>query len=47
MKKLYSAPKIQVIVIETTQMIADSMMKTDSETKSFGNSLSRESDWDE
>lgn len=47
MKKIYNAPELQVIVLETMQMIAESMTKNDTDTKSFGSSLSRESDWDE
>lgn len=47
MKKVYKAPELQVIVVETMQMIAESMAKNDNQTSDFGSSLSRESDWEE
>lgn len=47
MKKLYCTPELQVVFVETMQMIAESMTKNETDTKSFGSSLSRESDWEE
>lgn len=46
MKKIYNTPDTQVVVVETMQMIAESMNVYE-EKKSFGSSLSREAEWDD
>lgn len=42
MKKIYIAPKTQVVNVELQQMIAESIDKHDDTTKGFNQSLSRE-----
>ena len=46
MKKTYNTPETQVIVIQTQQMMATSMTLNET-TKGFGDSLGRESDFDD
>lgn len=48
MKKTYINPDTQVIVLETMQMIAESMNVNNDTTKGFNESLSRgDSDWED
>jgi hypothetical protein len=42
MKKIYIAPETQVVKVELQQMIAESINKSDTTTKGFDQSLSRE-----
>ena len=42
MKKSYLQPQIEVIKMETAQVIAESFFTTSSDTKGFGESLSSE-----
>lgn len=48
MKKKYQVPVTMYVVMDTMQMIAESMAVYDDETESLTNAFSRENDfWDE